>query len=71
MVELGCAKTTILGRSHFWVFCPGFSLRHARHVVRYGHFTLKQLRLPVLNEIRTNSRTGPRLIGVCIIHVVE
>ena len=34
------------------------------HVVRHGHFTLKQLRLPVLNEMHTNSCTGPRLFNV-------
>ena len=31
------------------------------HVDRHGHFTLKQLRLPVVNETHTNSYTGPRL----------
>jgi hypothetical protein len=31
------------------------------HVDRHGHFTLKQLKLPVLNEMHTNSYTGPRL----------
>ena len=30
---------------------------------RHGHFTLKQLRLPVLNETHTNSYTGPRLLA--------
>ena len=36
-------------------------------VVRHGHFTLKQLRLPVLNEMHTNSCTGPRLHeNICI-----
>ena len=43
-------------------YFPGISLWHTRHVARYGHFTLKQLRLPVLNEMHTNSCTGPRLI---------
>ena len=47
---------------HFRVFRPSFSLRHTRLVVRHGHFTLKQLKLPVLNEMHTNSCTGPRLI---------
>jgi hypothetical protein len=31
------------------------------HVDRHGHFTLKQLRLPVVNETHTKSYTGPRL----------
>ena len=31
-------------------------------VIRHGHFTLKQLRLPVVNETHTNSYTGPRLV---------
>ena len=39
----------------------GFSLWHTFHVVRHGHFILKQLRLHVLNEMHTNSCTGPRL----------
>jgi hypothetical protein len=34
---------------------------HICHVDRHGHFTLKQLRLPVVNETHTNSYTGPRL----------
>ena len=42
-----------------------FSLWHTCHVVRRGHFTLKQLRLPVLNEMHTNSCTGPRLNNGC------
>jgi hypothetical protein len=32
------------------------------HVDRHGHFTLKQLRLPVVNETHTKSYTGPRLL---------
>ena len=33
------------------------------HVDRHGQLTLKQLRLSVLNEMHTNSYTGPRLSG--------
>ena len=33
---------------------------HICHVDRHGHFTLKQLRLPVLNETHTNSYAAPR-----------
>ena len=55
-------KTPILGCGHFRAFRPGFTLWHTCHVVRHGHFTLKQLRLPVLNEMHTNSCTGPRLV---------
>ena len=55
-------KQPILGCGHFRAFRPGFSFWHTCHVVRHGHFTLKQLRLPVLNEMHTNSCTGPRLI---------
>jgi hypothetical protein len=43
----------------FW----GLSPRHIHGVDRHGHFTLKQLRLPVLNETHTNIYTGPRLQG--------
>ena len=59
-------KTPILGCGHFLAFRPGFTLWHTCHVVRHGHFTLKQLRLPVLNEMYTNSYTGPRLITVVV-----
>ena len=57
-----CAKTAILGCGHFQAFRPGFSIWHICHVVCHGHFTLKQLRLSVLNEMHTNSYTGPRLL---------
>ena len=40
---------------------PGFRFWHICHVDHHGHFTLKQLRLPVVNETHTNSYTGPRL----------
>ena len=60
--------TAVSGRGHFQDFRPGFRFWHIchvdRHVDRHGHFTLKQLRLPVLNETHTNSYTGPRLIIV-------
>jgi hypothetical protein len=42
----------------------GFRFWHICHVDRHGHFTLKQLRLPVLNETHTNSYTGPRLTKI-------
>ncbi len=57
-----CAKAAILGCGHFQAFRPGFSIWHICHVVCHGHFTLKQLRFSVLNEMHTNSYTGPRLI---------
>ena len=53
-----------MGCGHFRAFRPGFSIWHTCHVVCNGHFTLKQLRLSALNEMHTNSCTGPRLIGV-------
>ena len=61
IVELGMCKNTYIGVWSFSTFRSVFSLRHTRHVVRHGHFTLKQLRLPILNEKHTNSCTGPRL----------
>ena len=48
-------------------FRPGFS-SNTRHYVRHGYFTLKELGLPVLNEMHTNSYTGldyERLELVC------
>ena len=53
--------TAVSGRSHFQDYRPGFRFWHISHVDRHGHFTLKQLRLPVLNETHTNIYTGPRL----------
>ena len=47
-------------RGHFQDFHPGFRFWHICHVDRHGHFTLKQLRLPVVNEMHTKSYTGPR-----------
>ncbi len=43
------------------IFVPDSAL-HICHVVRYGHFTLNQLRLSVVSEVHTNSYTGPRLL---------
>ena len=53
--------TTVSGRGHFQDFRPRFRFLHICHVDRHGHFTLKQLRLLVLNEMHANSYTGPRL----------
>ena len=61
IVELGMCENTFIGCDHFRAFRPGSRLRRTRHVVRHGHFTLKQLILPVLYEMHTNSYTGPRL----------
>ena len=58
-MELGTREKPVLGCGHFRAFRPGFDLWHTRHVIRHGHFALKQLRLPVLNEMRTNSHTDP------------
>ena len=46
---------------HFEDFRPGFGKWHISHVDRHGQFTLKQLRLSLVNEMPTNSYTGPRL----------
>ena len=40
----------------------GFRFWHICHVDCHGHFTLKQLRLSLVNEVHTNFYTGPRLI---------
>ena len=47
-----------------WSFSGISSRIHplAHDVVHHRYFTLKQLRLPVLNEMHTNSCTGPRLL---------
>ena len=48
----------VLGCGHFREFRPGFSTWHTCHAVRHGHFTIKLLRLPVLNAMYANSYTG-------------
>ena len=53
----------VSGRGYFQDFRPGFRFWHICHVDRHGHFTLKLLRLPLVNEVHTNSYTGPRLIS--------
>jgi hypothetical protein len=54
----------------FQDFSPGFRFWHICHVDRHGYFTLKQLRLPVLNETHTNSYTCPRLIQESISYLI-
>ena len=46
----------------FRTFRPGFGFGQRYHVDRHGQLTLNQLRLSVLNEMHTNSYSGPRLI---------
>ena len=41
--------------------CTCYGQRY--HVDRHGQLTLKQLRLSVLNEMHTNSYSGPRLLS--------
>ena len=55
--------TAVSGRGHFEDFRPGFGKWHICHVDRHGQFTLKQLRLSLVNKMPTNSYTGPRLRG--------
>ena len=43
------------------MFRPGMVFEQRYHADRHGQLTLKQLRLSVLNEMNTNSYTGPRL----------
>ena len=53
MVDFGCGQ--------FRTFCPGLGFWQRYHVDRHGQLALKQLRLSVLNEMHTNSYTGPGL----------
>ena len=52
----------MFGRGQFRMFRPGLEFGQRYHVDRHGQLTLKQLRLSVLNEMHTNSYTGPRLL---------
>ena len=55
----------------FRTFVPDSGFGTYANVDRHGHFTLKQLRLPVLNETHTNSYTGPRLVCVFILYLIK
>ena len=59
--KLELVDTAVSGRGHFEDFRPGFGKWHICHVDRHGQFTLKQLRLSLVNEMPTNFCTGPRL----------
>ena len=54
---------TIFGCGQFGMFAPDWC-SSSYHVDRHGQLTLKQLRLSVLNEKRTNSYTSLRLRSV-------
>ena len=56
----------VSGRGHFQDFRPDSGFGTYANVDRHGHFTLKQLRLPVVNEMHTKSYTGPRLIDITL-----
>ena len=56
-------ESAIFGCGQFRTFSPGFRFGQRYHVDRHGQLTLKQLRLSVLNEMHTNSYSGPRLAG--------
>jgi hypothetical protein len=51
----------------FRTFAPDSGFGTYANVDRHGHFTLKQLRLPVLNETHTNIYTGPRLNALLLL----
>ena len=65
------ACTAVSRRGHFEDFRPGFIFWHICHDDRHGHFTLKQLRLLVANEMHTNSYTGPRLNRTKIMEIIS
>ena len=48
-------------RGHIQDFRPRFKFWYICHVDRHGHFSLKRLRLSLVNEVHTNSYTGPKL----------
>ena len=52
--------------ARFRTFRPGFRFGQICHLVRHGKLTLKQLRLPGVNETHTKSLTGPRLIVLAV-----
>jgi hypothetical protein len=55
----GYGESVVFGCGQFWTFRPGLGFGPRYHVDRDGRLALKQLRLSVLNEMHTNSYTGP------------
>ena len=55
-------KSFVFRCGQFLTFRPGLGLGQCYHVDRHGQLAQKQLRLSILNELYTNSCTGPRLI---------
>ena len=56
-------RNVVFGCGRFRTFPPGFGFGQRYHLDRHGQLALKRLRLSVLNEMHTNSYTGPRLIS--------
>ena len=52
-------RTAVSGRDRFENFRSGSGFWHICHVDRPGQFTLKQLRLSLVNEMHTDSYTSP------------
>ena len=59
-------KAVASGQGHFQDFRPGFRFWHICHVDRHGHFTLKQLRLSLVNKTHTKPCTGPRQYTIVV-----
>ena len=57
--QLNKVDTAVLGQGHIEDIDPGFGFWHICHVDRHGHFTLKQLRLSLVNECPTLSQGCP------------
>ena len=64
-------ESAIFGCGQFRTFRPGFGFGQRYHVDRHGQLTLKQLRLSVLNEMHTNSYSGPRLKCISAVKVLH
>ena len=61
--------TAVSGQGHFQDFRPGFRFWHICHVDHHGHFTLKQLRLPVPNE--THIQTPIQVLNYSQLTILE
>ena len=57
-------NTAVSGQGHFQDVHPRFGFWHICHANRHGHFTLKQLRLSLVNEMHTNVYSYPIVVNV-------
>ena len=64
-------QRVVFGRGQLRTFRPVFRFGQRYHLDSHGQLALKQFRLSVLNEVHTNSYTGPRLIAIFVFWLID